>query len=168
MGFCSDQSNDAPRCRGSSQMSWQVGWTDLETDQDHGFSAHVKNHDLSSTDQEFIQLSTSVSTYSPRISGDSRKIFYYFNETTSTRLRVAFFSKRRQSSSWFKMYITPIRNLCEMESNTHGQCGRSENTYCVPKSLFCDGVVNCIADGEIGYDELKSHCLDESNVFFNH
>ena len=159
------------KCQTSRNQLWKYQSMEVYTDLNYGFAAYVKELNLNHR-EEFLLLSTSVDgiwgqtqIFSSRISGKTQEppnIQQFFNETESNRLRVSLFSKDTFSKSWFEVYLTPLRTRCLRSSNAFAPCSNSSLDYCIPQSLRCDGVVNCMLDNQIGFDEME--CLDGNFV----
>ena len=52
-------------------------------------------------------------------------------------------------------------------ATTDGESSRG-GYYCVPRALFCDGVINCMLTNQIGFDERNCLVMLELKAFLNH
>ena len=62
-----------------------------------------------------------------------------------------------------------IESPTEKSLATTEEKSSSSGDFCVPRALFCDGVINCMLTNQIGFDERNCLVMLDLKAFlFNH
>ncbi len=100
----------------------------------------------------------------------------FFSEPATNRLNVSFVrspeaaAAERKRPSKFSVAVTPTRPNCDSrDASLYLECGGGGqellSSYCVPKTLACDGVLNCVDPGSgFAFDESLPSCVAKKGI----
>ena len=139
---------------------------ELKTRRGLGFSVLVYEMDFSTNcDEEHITIRSHApkkQIVSEKICGNLTAAHFdqvTFHEAESSSILISYerdVSFRRNSS--FLMVLTPMATNCGRNSGLFFRCGndttRTAEQNCLPRSVLCDGIRNCILPDTEGFDEI--------------